>query len=437
MLLGSARNIGLVKFVAVLLLATGLVSTTEAQYRSPALDRKTSPRALGVVQQLPNGSMRLFPVSIFLDGKFYDARFYSAKPVPLALYDETVYIALKDGMPTGEFTVHTAQQVPETSIWWGIGDWKPTTGDDEKKPVALKNSDKDSDRPILKKSGQASPDQKDTGSSTKSSSDASASGPQIKPDNDSDRPVLRKPKAGEAEPQVKITTADMSPKPPPEDPNRPVLSRKKPVGTKEEAQTITAPKMGIKGAKYLVAISDPDTMNNRPYEYTWSGSEKTKWTEQMSKIGMEAARKYASTSTKAQLLPTAKFAESQLRAVDLDYSNAPYLIFTGQIDPTVQAPVATSKKAALAGPPQLATFYVTVVARLNSQGELNRLLAVATDSAHLDLNPRLELVDAVDADGDNRAELLFRKMTDTTASYVIYRMTPFQMDQVFEGGSGN
>jgi hypothetical protein len=78
-----------------------------------------------------------------------------------------------------------------------------------------------------------------------------------------------------------------------------------------------------------------------------------------------------------------------------------------------------------------------VVARLNSQGELNRLLAVATDSAHLDLNPRLELVDAVDADGDNRAELLFRKMTDTTASYVIYRMTPFQMDQVFEGGSGN
>ena len=119
MLLGSARNIGLVKFVAVLLLATGLVSTTEAQYRSPALDRKTSPRALGVVQQLPNGSMRLFPVSIFLDGKFYDARFYSAKPVPLALYDETVYIALKDGMPTGEFTVHTAQQVPETSIWWG------------------------------------------------------------------------------------------------------------------------------------------------------------------------------------------------------------------------------------------------------------------------------------------------------------------------------
>jgi hypothetical protein len=43
----------------------------------------------------------------------------------------------------------------------------------------------------------------------------------------------------------------------------------------------------------------------------------------------------------------------------------------------------------------------------------------------------------VDSDGDNRAELLFRKTTDTGASYVLYRMTPFQMSQVFEGGSGN
>jgi hypothetical protein len=85
----------------------------------------------------------------------------------------------------------------------------------------------------------------------------------------------------------------------------------------------------------------------------------------------------------------------------------------------------------------LATFYVTLVTRVNYQGELNKLMTVVTDSTHLDLNPKLDLIDAVDSDGDNRAELLFRKTTDTGASYVLYRMTPFQMTQVFEGGSGN
>jgi hypothetical protein len=85
----------------------------------------------------------------------------------------------------------------------------------------------------------------------------------------------------------------------------------------------------------------------------------------------------------------------------------------------------------------MATIYVTLVARVNYQGELNRLMTVTADSTHLDLNPRLDLIDAVDADGDNRAELLFRKITDTGGSYVLYRMTPFQMTQVFEGGSGN
>jgi hypothetical protein len=127
-----------------------------------------------------------------------------------------------------------------------------------------------------------------------------------------------------------------------------------------------------------------------------------------------------------------------LRAVDLDYSNAPYIVFTGRIDPTIAATPPKTKAAAQATtPPMMATFYVTLVARVNYQGELNKLMTVTADSTHLDLNPRLDLIDAVDADGDNRAELLFRKTTDTGASYVIYRMTPFQMTQVFEGGSGN
>jgi hypothetical protein len=435
MLLGSERVTRFQKFATIgFLLAVSLTHPLLGQTRSSSLDKKTTPRALAVIQQLPKGGVRLFPVSIFLDGKYYDARFYYAKPVPMALYDETEYIALTDGMPSGVFTVHTAKQVPDTSIWWGEGDWKPgATGESSPKPSRKSEA---KDRPVLH-NPKETPDDKTSGD--KRTDTATKGNEPPKADDDPDRPVLRKPKDGKSEPQVKISASEMVPKMPADDPDRPMLSRKPTVKKIEEPMPITAPKTGIPGAKYVVAISDPDTMNNRPYDYTWSAEDRKKWTEQVTKLGLEAARKYAAENPRLQFSPTAKFAETSLRATDLDYSNAPYIVFTGRIDPTIASPTVTKTKASAqaAGPPVMATIYVTLVARVNYQGELNRLLTVAADSTHLDLNPRLDLIDAVDADGDNRAELLFRKTTDTGASYVIYRMTPFQMTQVFEGGSGN
>jgi hypothetical protein len=417
-----------------------LAAPLYGQTRSAVLDKKTSPRALAVIQELPKGGVRLFPVSIFLDGKFYDARFYYAKPVPLALYDETEYIALTDGMPSGVFTVHRAKQIPESSIWWGEGDWKPgATGESAPKTTARKSEDKE--RPTLHNPKETADDKSGPtlkGKDTSKTTDSSKTSEPPKADDDPDRPVLRKPTEANAQPQVKISPSEMVPKMPAEDPDRPMLSRKQPAKKMEEPMPVTAPKAGIPGAKYVVAISDPDTMNNRPYDYTWSPADRKKWTEQLTKLGMEAARKYAAEHPRLQFLPTAKFAEANLRAVDIDYSNAPYVVFTGRIDPSV-VPFVTKTKAGAqdANPPLMATIYVTLVARVNYQGELNRLMTVTADSTHLDLNPRLDLIDAVDADGDNRAELLFRKITDTGGSYVLYRMTPFQMTQVFEGGSGN
>ncbi len=439
MRVGSQRRTWPVNFLALFLTVVTLGLPCQAQYASSSISQKTSPRALAVLQQLPNGTTRLFPVSIYLDGQFYDARFYYAKPVPMSLYDQTEYIALSDGMPVGKFVVHTAQQIPDSAIWWGIGDWKPSTASDtsgdNSKPALAKSGSKDDDRPVLKKPGS---DDKKT-DSTSEAKGLSKSDGTFKPDSDSDRPVLRKPKDG-AKPQPQVTAitglkshVDTAAS----DPDRPLLQRKQPV-QKNEPLTVTAPKRGEKGAKYLVAISDSSTMNNRPYDYVASASEKAKWTAELTKMAMDALRKYSQTQTRAPLVANAKFAESSMKAFDLDYSNAPYLIFTGRVDPTVEPPRATTKKAAVeAAPLQLATFYVTVVARLNSQDQLNPLLSMPTDSLHLDLNPRLDLIDAVDADGDNRAELLFRKITDNVGSYVLYRMTPFQMTQVFDGGSGN
>jgi hypothetical protein len=45
----------------------------------------------------------------------------------------------------------------------------------------------------------------------------------------------------------------------------------------------------------------------------------------------------------------------------------------------------------------------------------------------------MELIDAVDADGDGRGELLFRRTNDNGSAYAIYRITPDGLWPLFEG----
>ncbi len=84
-----------------------------------------SPRALGVVQLLPNGKARLIPVTILYDGEFYDASAYKASPVPMALDSGTVYEGFRTGVSQGLFTVTSALQGNNT--WVGNGNWQTTS----------------------------------------------------------------------------------------------------------------------------------------------------------------------------------------------------------------------------------------------------------------------------------------------------------------------
>jgi len=77
---------------------------------------------------------------------------------------------------------------------------------------------------------------------------------------------------------------------------------------------------------------------------------------------------------------------------------------------------------------------VTVVARVNYNGELERIFAEVSDPRDLDLNPRMEFVDAVDVDADNRAELLFAKLTGAGRQFVVYRLYGLQMNELFTSG---
>jgi glucose dehydrogenase len=78
------------------------------------------------------------------------------------------------------------------------------------------------------------------------------------------------------------------------------------------------------------------------------------------------------------------------------------------------------------------TYSVTLVARTDIYSNLRKLYSGVTDKFHLDVTPRMELIDAVDADGDGRGELLFHETSDAGSGYVIYRATGDKLWKMFD-----
>jgi hypothetical protein len=75
-------------------------------------------------------------------------------------------------------------------------------------------------------------------------------------------------------------------------------------------------------------------------------------------------------------------------------------------------------------------YYITLVAREDIYGQMQKSFAQVTDNKHLDAFPRYELIDAVDADGDHNGELLFRSINDISSSFVIYRVTGYRLEEL-------
>ena len=83
------------------------------------------------------------------------------------------------------------------------------------------------------------------------------------------------------------------------------------------------------------------------------------------------------------------FGDVQLHVFDLSSSNEPVLVLTA----TAHMPPGRNS-----GPPGF-EYTITLVARSDIYGELHKAFSALTDTAHLDVLPRYDLIDAVDADG--------------------------------------
>ena len=485
--------------LAILLLSTFVTAQIRDRTEHQPADRdqqqaqkrdkknKRGPRAIAVVEFLPGGGTRLVPIALWIDGHFYDASLYGANPEPMALVPETLYQALAYGEPAGWFTVTTPRDVDGN--WVAEGQWKPETPVEARlaqqaakqpKPKAKAQDvlSDDPGRPVLRRPGasdtaspsgaqSSAPTSTSGGNSTPSGSGSSTANSNAPPksDDDSDRPTLKaspsssssapsnsRPTLGDntqqAKAQAPASNAPPAASPDEDDPNRPVLRRGKPAAQPARGDTdsfdasvnqaakpaaggpaTATPATSAKATqapRAYAAISDAGNYETRSLLYGMAAGERQRLGEPMSRMAMDEVRKYASKHNGPALPKTAAITDYDLRGFDLDYSNSPTLVLSAKL------PVAPAKPV----PGGEFDYFITVVARVDLNGTPQKIFSMVSDSNHLDAYPRMQIIDAVDADANGRGDLLFRQYSDTGISYALYRVFPYQMEKIFEGGAG-
>ena len=406
------------------------------------------PRALGLLELASNGKAHLIPITILYDGEFYDASAYKAAPVPMALESGTVYEAVRTGVSQGLFTVSSALQGNNT--WIGDGTWQSASALSAAAAAAAKKREAQSKPasepvegpPVLRRASPAKPPEPPQSAPPSASTPAGAASA---------------PAPSASAPAAVPAASTSAPPVQEEDPDRPVLKRGAPspaelkkqsgsvlVPAKGDVRTPSTPAPATSGSTQLIpAISDSDGPDPRPYAYSLKPEEEQKLRKKILALAAEEVRARATqlAAASAESQPTMRtssrsatkskspepsFEDVQLHAFDLSNSNEPVLVLT--------------TKARMPARPNTAgadlQYIITLVARDDMYGELHQAFASITDTQHLDVLPRMELIDAVDADGDGRGELLFRQISDAGRAFAVYRVIGDRLWPLFQGTPG-
>ena len=429
---------------------------------------------------------RLVPVCIYDGQDLNDAGVYLTQPEPLALQSDIEYQLQHDGQPSGLFDIDISAR--EQGGWVGYGKWRPLSttkaastqvakvdeDDDAQSDVPIlhrKHHAEDSaggtssgsgapapdpDRPTLHKGGDASTTNSGTNSAGTTSggttSNDSGADPNA-PAPDSDRPVLhhtddssssgngsgsasgnvsggdssnpklKKKKMGDDEAYVEDVATST-------DPDRPHLFYGKPSGY---GAAVLPNLFGLPvDMQQTVAVSDAIDRPEHLWNYTWANPDD----EDKMKAAMEDLARTAlglnppptpkpkpkSAATHKTLKaaappPPAPLLVEQFRVFELAYGSGATMVLS----------------AHTAGTGEQEKF-VTLIAQPDLYGGVVVLVKNVTDAAHLDLTPRMRLVDAVDAEADNRGELLFELRGATQRQFALYRVLRGDATRIFLSG---
>lgn len=502
--------------LAVVVWATILAAGVAAQEERPQImpgERKVArkkdsgPRALALLRLTANGKTSLVPITILIDGKFWDATAYKASPVPMALEPGIVYEAEHTGNSLGLFTVGTAlhsNAANAPSPWLATGTWLPAGTEvpdkalkAESTPVGIDTSDQPprltrnpsketppastapaSPPPAKPSSGDepprltkpapsaappastppnsSAPQSTSTGSTGSTGSSQTGSSQPAPSSTGSAAPAESKPADAKPEDRANVPASDSGAS----EANRPRLRRGKPTDPLPDeeipgysrpgaaptpanaAKTVATP-IAPEPVQLIPAISDAGGPEPRSYTFEWLKDEEGERRQQMTALAKEQLRSYLDAQAKAQAGPKPAGSQAQrhapskkslepilenvhMAAFDVWTTNQPVLIFSAEAH--LPPPPAGTQGGVETG----LQYSITLVAYPDIYNNLHKLYTGITDKYHLDLTPRLELIDAVDADGDGRGELLFRETSDAGSGWVIYRATADTLWKMFD-----
>lgn len=239
-----------------------------------------------------------------------------------------------------------------------------------------------------------------------------------------------------------------------DDPDRPVLKRGKPA-EREAKGTVNGLGRPLSNRVVSTIAGDEETENktfevaavsdanesplNESYKYQLQPDEQKALAEKLNRLMQAELRiwltarnlsaapaKVQTTNAKGVRLKRLQYEPlvSTLSAYDLETDNSAELVVS-----------ATQALAVPKGAPGK-NAYMVMVARVNLTGEPRKLFLSITADGRLDAQPRLKLIDAVDADGDGRAELLFRRWTAADApDFILYKVGMDGLKPLFTGGA--
>lgn len=430
---------------------------------------------------------RIIPVAVYDGEQYQPGGLYLARPEPLAVESGTEYVLQRAGVSQGLFDVYNAQNVQ--GYWFGYGSWKPMPapprphklqrskitpklnggGADDGRPhlvthggsggqngsgqTSSGSANSDPDRPVLKRRDESS-DSSDSGGNNSQNSgaaDQNGSANQAPPGaSDPDRPTLRRRSSSPASQDASFPGADPSAPETPiggSDPDRPLLTYNKQNPTDkdfQETKLVGAPA----NLEEMIAVSDATDREPHPLLFQWADpGDASKMQAQMEALAQKAivaaeppkpakpapAKKGSATAhpthpahpahstRKAGGAPPAPplpaLTNESFQAYQLTYNAGATLIFSAQTT-GADGPVK----------------YVTLIAQPDFSGVPVPLFQSVTDDAHLDVTPRLRLVDAVDAKANNRGDLVFESRSRHDRQFVIYRVAGGRAEQVFTTG---
>jgi len=325
---------------------------------------------------------RVVPISLYIGKRYEDAGVYLSRPVPLALETGNLYEVEKAGVAVGTVQLETAMHlhVPENAAdrydegWFAYGVFEAA-----KSAVSVaKSKTSEDERPHLGKHD--------------SKSDA--------PSADADRPTLRK--APQAKQKKEVETASVSEAGGllAEDANRPKLHRG------AEGTAHIADLKGVPAEmEQAVMVNDAADAPEHDFEYVFATEgDRDAAVARLRGMAREMVRPAAGAGRYAPIL----FTGEDFRAFETSYGGAVVWAYAARVG---------ARRVVLLVEPDI-------------YGRLTVLIQQVTDGT-----TGMRLVDAVDAAGDHRAELLYEVRTGNSRVFKLLRVMAGRVEEVFSTGT--